>query len=198
MLDNILKPEVIKKGTKLLDLQYKKLNINARDTLSFCALKLADFPKAVSLNHLISKGEFPHLLNKPENWDKILDFPAPEMYMLDSCTMGEKKKFMGWHGEENICCGGSFDFRAQIVRYCLLDVTVLRLCALKFRQDYIDICKIDPSKSVTIASACQKFYRTFLLKKQEVAVISGHGYQANRKTPGTNRVARVEKQRDRW
>ena len=57
--------------------------------------------------------------------------------------MGEKKKFMGWHGEENICCAVRFDFRAQIVRYCSLDVTVLRLCALKFRQDFIDICKID-------------------------------------------------------
>ena len=104
------------------------------------------------------------------------------MYMLDSRTMGEKETSMGWHGEESVRCGGRFDFRAQIVRYCSLDVTVLRLCALKFRQDFIDICKIDPFKSVTIASACQKFYKTFLLKKQEVAVISGHGHQANRKT----------------
>ena len=102
--------------------------------------------------------------------------------MLDSRTTADKKKLMGWHGEENICCGGSFDFRAQIVRYCSLDVTVLRLSALKFRQDFIDTCKIDPFKSVTIASACRKFYKTFLLKKNEVAVIFGNGYQANRKT----------------
>ena len=80
-------PVVSSKTIKFLfpELQWrkpaKKLNINARDTLNFCALKLADFPKAVGLNHLISKGEFPHLLNKPENWDKILDFPAPEMYV---------------------------------------------------------------------------------------------------------------------
>ena len=102
--------------------------------------------------------------------------------MLDSRTAAEKNKFMEWHGEESFRCGGRFHFREQIVRYCSLDVTVLRLCALKFRQDFIDIYKIDPFKSVTIASACQRFYKTFLLKKQEVAVISGHGYQANRKT----------------
>ena len=94
------------------------------------------------------------------------------MCTLDSRTTAEKKKLMGWHGGESVRCGGRFDFREQIVRYCSLDVTVLRLCALKFRQDFIDICKIDPFKSVTIASACQMLYKTFLLKKQEVAVIS--------------------------
>ena len=63
-----------------------------------------------------------------------------------------------------------------------MDVTVLRSCALKFRSDFITLCKIDPFRSVTIAAACQKYYRTFLLQKDEIAVISGHGYQANRKT----------------
>ena len=40
-------------------------------------------------------------------------------------------------------------------------------------------CKIDRHKSVAIASACQKLYKTFLFKKQEITVISGHGYQTN-------------------
>ena len=92
MLDNNLKPEVIKHCTKLLDLQYKRLKINARDTLNFCALKLTNFQKAVGLNHLVSKGEFPHLANRPENWDKIIDFPKPSDYMIESRTKrGERK-----------------------------------------------------------------------------------------------------------
>ena len=72
--------------------------------------------------------------------------------------------------------------REEIVKYCSMDVTVLRLCALNFRSDFINLCKIDPFRSVTIAAACQKYYRTFLLQKDEIAVISGHGYQTNRKT----------------
>ena len=67
MLDNNLAPEAIKRRSKILDLQYKKLSINARDTLNFCALKLANFPKVVRLNRLISKGEFPHSVNCREN-----------------------------------------------------------------------------------------------------------------------------------
>ncbi|XP_055354335.1 uncharacterized protein LOC129599985 [Paramacrobiotus metropolitanus] len=41
---------------------------------------------------------------------------------------------------------------------------------------------IDPFKSVTIASACLKFFRTFNLRKEEIGVISAHGYQTNRIT----------------
>lgn len=58
-----------------------------------------------------------------------------------------------------------------------MDVTVLRLCALKFRKDFIELTEIDPFESVTIASACQRYYRTFHLEKKKIAVISGHGYQ---------------------
>ena len=60
-----------------------------------------------------------------------------------------------------------------------MDVTVLRLCALKFRQDFIDLTEIDPFEAVTIASACQHYYRTYQLEKYKIAVISGHGYQVN-------------------
>ena len=61
-----------------------------------------------------------------------------------------------------------------------MDVTVLRLCALKFRQDFIDLTQVDPFDSVTIASACQKYYRTYQMEKEQIAVISGHGYQVEK------------------
>ena len=116
MLDNNLKPKVLNCGTQILDLKYKKLNINARDTLYFCALKLANFPKAVGLNHLISKGEFPHLANRPENWDKEIDFPKPNEYMTDSRTREELAEFIKWWRAEFKACGGKFNFRKQIVK----------------------------------------------------------------------------------
>ena len=65
--------------------------------------------------------------------------------------------------------------------YCANELTVLRLCALKFRQDFIDLCNIDPFHSVTIASACQKYYRTYLMEENTIGVISQHGYIGNRK-----------------
>ena len=84
MLDNNLKTELIKRGTQVFDLKYRKLDINARDPLNVCALKLANFPKAVRLNHLILKGEFPHLTNRPENWEQEIDFPKPNEYSVEA------------------------------------------------------------------------------------------------------------------
>ena len=156
MLDNDLRPEVIKRGTQLLDLRYPKLNICARDTLNFCALKLSQFPKAVGLQGVTSKGAFPHFANKPENWDKIIPFPTPTEYGADRMSEKERKDFFVWWTDECLSMRGRFDFRKEIKDYCSDDVTVLRLCALKFREDFIGLCQVDPFKSVTIAAACQK------------------------------------------
>ena len=85
-----------------------------------------------------------------------------------------------WEGEFQRC-GGLFNFREMLMSYCANDVTVLRLCALKFRQLFIELCGIDPFGSVTIASACQKYFRTFLLEENTIAIISQHGYTGNRR-----------------
>ena len=115
MLDNNLKVKVIKRGSQILDFQYKALQMNARDTLNFCALRLADFPTAVGLDHLTQKGDFPHLANIPENWDKIIPFSAPALYGIESTKKSKKEEFLKWHAEEEVRCGGVFDFRKQIV-----------------------------------------------------------------------------------
>ena len=113
-------PQVIYRGTKILDLRYPALEMKARDTLNFCQLKLADFPKAVGLNDLISKGEFPHLLNKPDNWDKVVNFPDPALYILESRTAKDRARFMEWHREEMQRCSGRFDFRSQVSIVCIV------------------------------------------------------------------------------
>ncbi len=58
----------------------------------------------------------------------------------------------------------------------------MRLCALKFRQDFIALTGIDPFRHVTVAAACQAHFRTFCLQENDIAIISEHGYQPNRRT----------------
>ncbi|OWA55352.1 hypothetical protein BV898_19736 [Hypsibius exemplaris] len=72
--------------------------------------------------------------------------------------------------------------KEELVNYCSNDVTVLRLCTLKFREDFLKITNIDPFREVTRASACRRFYTTYLLHPGEIGVISANGYQPNRKT----------------
>ena len=162
---------------------------------NFCALRLDQFPKSVGLGDIAAKLSFPHGVNKPENWDKIIAFPSPEDYDIRgksssltlslslqlSLSLGmtseEKKKFIQSHGKEEQACGRKFNFREQLMAYCSNDVTVLRLCALKFRESFIELCNVDPFTSVIIASACQKYYRTYLWVEDNIAVISQQGLQ---------------------
>ena len=50
VLNNNLKVKIIKHGTRVLDLQYRKLKINARDTLNFVSSRLAEFPTTVGID----------------------------------------------------------------------------------------------------------------------------------------------------
>ena len=77
---NNMKVQVIKRGIKLLEIEYGRMRMKSRDTLNFCALKLDQFPKSVGLGDIAAKGSFPHCVNTPENWDQIIAFPGPEDY----------------------------------------------------------------------------------------------------------------------
>ena len=87
---------------------------------------------------------------------------------------------MHWHGKEEEACGEKFKFREQLMAYCSNDVCVLRVCALEFRESFIELCNIDSFTSVTIASACQKYYRTYLMEEDTIVVISQHGYNGRK------------------
>ncbi|XP_055338441.1 uncharacterized protein LOC129588301 [Paramacrobiotus metropolitanus] len=182
LIENNLKGvEVIRRGSQILDLRYPALEICARDTLNFVMTKLSNFPKAVGLAECEQKGDFPHRFNKPDNWDKVLPFPDLEDYMIDGLNRADRRKFEQWHTEEKHA-KGVFDFRAEMAGYCSKDVTILRKCALQFRDNFIAMTNVDPYQSVTIAAACSTYFKTKILKKKEIAVISANGYQPNRKT----------------
>ena len=79
-MKNNMKAQVIKRGTQRLEIEYARMRMKSRDTLNFRALQLEQFPKSVSLGDIAAKGSFPHRINNPENWDKIIAFPSPEDY----------------------------------------------------------------------------------------------------------------------
>ena len=63
--------------------------------------------------------------------------------IIAGMTSEEKGKFIQIHGKEEQACGGKFSFREQLMSYCSNDVTVLRLCALRFRESFFELCTID-------------------------------------------------------
>ena len=63
--------------------------------------------------------------------------------IIAGMTSEEKGKFIQCHGKEDQACGGKFNFREQLMPYYWNDVTVPRLCALRFRESFIEPCNID-------------------------------------------------------
>ena len=73
-----------------------------------------------------------------------------------------------------------FDNRNILEAYCQDDVTVLRQACMVFRREFIEIGNVDVfTKSVTIASACNKVLRKRFLKPNTIGLIPTGGYSCN-------------------
>lgn len=92
---------------------------------------------------------------------------------------GEREKFLEWYEQH---CGNRFNLQRELLEYCESDVDVLRKCCLKFRKLFIEIGQLDPFVcAITIASACNKFYRMHHLPLNKIAIIPHGGYRKEEK-----------------
>lgn len=68
------------------------------DSYNFLPMPLAALPKAFGIEEA-SKGYFPHLFNKKENWNYVGTLPDAYFYSPASMKPTEYQKFMEWYGE---------------------------------------------------------------------------------------------------
>ena len=171
LVQNAIKYEYILRGAKVLSMEIPMFNIKFIDSLNFIPMSLAKFPKTSGQDEL-SKGYFPHLFNKEENWNYVGPIPCQNDYNVNFMKPEERKAFIAWH-KEQVENNYLFDFQKEIVKYCRSDVDILRKCCLLFREMLRDETGIDPfGKSLTIASYCHEVYRTKFLKEDSIAVFT--------------------------
>ena len=172
LLDNGVVPKTVMNGGKILSMDIPKLNMKFRDSLNYNPQSLAKWPETFGITD-VAKGQFPHKFNRPENWNRMCQFPGPEEYGVASMRGKEKDAFLMWHKEEKLAKNGYFDFWNEIVSYCSLDVIVLRRCCTQFRSLFMDISKgMCPfATATTIAGLCNKFWRTHVLKKNQIGLL---------------------------
>ena len=167
-----VKYEVIMRGGKTLSLEVPIFGIKFIDSLNFIPMKLANFPKTFGIEEL-AKGSFPHLFNKKENGNYVGPIPPTPYYNPDGMSPKDKETFLAWHASKNES-NYVFNFKEEIIAYCRSDVDILRRCCLEFRELFHEVTEIDPFRTITIASACHKVYRTNYLPKDTIAVIPPH------------------------
>ena len=170
-------PSIIKQGTKLLSLKYKKLKFI--DSLSFIPIPLANFPKTFNIQEQ-TKGFFPFKFNTEENQNYIGKIPPKEDYGYNFMKEEKKIEFDLFYEKNK---DKIFKFKEEFEAYCTSDVELLTRGCLEFRKIIINLTKVDPfRKNITIASLCHFIYRNFLLEEEKIAVIPDAGYNKNQIT----------------
>ncbi len=114
-------PEPIFKGTKFM-----RLVMNGRtvfqDSMLHLMGSLSSLASAFGLNE--TKGYFPHLFNKAENFDYEGPIPPRETFDLSLAAKSKKDldEFNKWYDEQEFVL---WNFKHELEKYCLLDVSLL-------------------------------------------------------------------------
>jgi len=155
------------------------------DSLMFIPMPLASMPKAFGLTEL-KKGYFPFLANKAENYKYIGPMLDREMYCVSGMKSQSAISFNKWY-DEQVEQGYVFDFRKELLEYCISDVTILRQACQAFRKLFAGTAGFDPMfQCITLSSACMAAYRHNFLPENKIGLVSGTTAVGNRAMPHCN------------
>ena len=160
-------------GTKVLSLSTG--DITFKDSLCFLSFPLSDFPSTFGIDEL-TKGYFPHKFNPAENQD--YEGPMPDKENYDSQGMTEKtnKNFESWY-KDKVDNNYQFNSKQEMKQYCISDVKLLKAGYQKFQREFQEKADFNPmEKCITIASACNRFWRKKQLPKNTIAVEPPSGW----------------------
>jgi hypothetical protein len=149
----------------------KEFGIKFRDSLNFVPMSLAAWAESCGIDQ--RKTYFPHSVNKPEFWGRIIPFPNRKEYNYEGMRKAERKKFLKFYRKERRRCRNRFDVNKTLADYCAMDVTSLKACCEQFRKHFMELSRgICPfAASLTIASLCGYFWRSRILEEKLIALI---------------------------
>ncbi|KAL9960246.1 hypothetical protein ACROYT_G033681 [Oculina patagonica] len=178
LYDQAICPEQVVNGAKIISMTIP--NITFKDSMCFLQMSLATFPKAFGLTEQ-KKGFFPHFFNTQENQNYVGSMPARDYYDPEGMSTARKAEFDKWY-EERVAENYEFHFRNELVDYCRSDVELLHEGCKVFRAEFQAIAGFDPmDQCLTIASACNRFYRTKCMQEQTLASEPVRGWQGKGK-----------------
>lgn len=164
-------PSVVMRGLKIYMLKFKRLRFI--DSYNFSCCALSKLPKMYDLG-VCSKGFFPHLFNRAENSRYIGCYPDKSMYDPGAMSTETLAEFNAWYETVKHL---KFDFQNELVKYCSMDVTILRLFCTKLTKLMLEDTGIDIFReSLTIASFVSKRFRKDFYKS-DISLIPLNGYR---------------------
>ena len=163
-------------GAKVLSFTSDRLTF--KDSLCFLPFSLASFPATFGITELC-KGFFPHLFNTFENRNYEGPVPDRSYYDPEGMSKSKKEEFLTWH-ETRRSEGYVFNLKEDMRKYCQSDVKLLKAGCRKFVAEFKACAQFDPmEKCLTIAAACNRYWRKYHLKPKTVAVQPFNGWKGS-------------------
>ena len=166
--------EPVMQGSKVLKIDVG--NVRFQDSMAFLPMALSQIPNAMGWNgDELRKGFFPHLFNKEENYGlKDAAWPPLESYDPGSLKEGARADFLKWYETAK---NGRFDFMAELVSYCEMDVKILMFGVRQFRELFLGVSTVDPiTRCFTLAGVAFEYFRAMQLEKMTIGITPQDGY----------------------
>ena len=154
-------------GAKVLS--FKSGPLKFIDSLCFLPMPLVLFPSTFNLTEL-KKGFFPHLFNTPDHQQYVGRIPDLEFYDPEGMMAKKKDELTRWHADQ-VRRNVRFDFKQDMMDCCKSDVALLKAGCEAFQQEFEQQAGFNPmAKCITIASACNLYWRKHHLTPDTIAV----------------------------
>ena len=153
-------------GAKVLS--FKTGPVTFKDSLCFLSYPLSAFPDTFGIKET-KKGYFPHAFNTPQNQGYVGSIPDKQYYDPDGMKSRDKIAFEEWYKVQT----GTFDFKKELLEYCLSDVELLRKGCEAFVERFSQEADFNPfERCTTIAAACNLYWRRSIKKDTPAAKIA--------------------------
>lgn len=173
-----IRPRQIVNGAKILCMEQGRLKFI--DSMAFLPMPLSGLAKAFGLKEL-KKGFFPHFFNTVDNQTYLGPVPSKDYYDPLGMCPERKKEFEEWH-QAHIEEDYKFNFRQELIAYCKSDVRLLKEACIKFQNDFKELAEFNPMENcITIASACNQYYRKMCLQRNTIASEPVRGWHGKSK-----------------
>ena len=177
---------IVSIGAKVLSFVSDKLTF--KDSVCFLPFPLAAFSATFNLTELY-KGFFPHTFNTAENQTYRGPMPPRIEYDPDGMSESKRAEFDVWY-DRRVSHGFIFDLAREMRIYCESDVKLLKAGCGRFVAEFKKSAMFDPmEKCLTIASACNRYWRKCKLQSNEVVAVEPvNGWKGS--TPPQSMAAR--------
>ncbi|XP_052122756.1 uncharacterized protein LOC127749285 [Frankliniella occidentalis] len=171
-------PKVVLNGAKILKLTVG--NLVFKDSLCFLQQRLKSLPKSFGLTDLC-KGDFPFYMIEEKYFDYVGPMPSKELYSTSHLSDHDLKEFNDWY-DEQVRNNYEFNFRTEILKYIVSDVSILLQAMEKFRTLFMETAHFDPLKHcTTLSSACMCNFRKNHLGNSLIGIVPWGGYRGRDK-----------------